>query len=98
MLDEILTGSSLVRLISSLIALIGFVGVGIAFRLFAGVAIRRMESKASLSVPGIVLKSVQGPASLLLASIGLLLAYLIIFRSEESCVGIECSSRCSLYY
>ena len=78
MLDEILTGSSLVRLISSLIALIGFVGVGIAFRLFAGVAIRRMESKASLSVPGIVLKSVQGPASLLLASIGLLLAYLII--------------------
>ncbi|MEC9438220.1 MAG: mechanosensitive ion channel family protein [Chloroflexota bacterium] len=78
MLDEILTGTSLVKLISSLIALVGFVSVGIAFRLFAGVAIRRMESKASLSVPGIVLKSVQGPASLLLASIGLLLAYLII--------------------
>ena len=45
MLDEILTGSSLVRLISSLIALIGFVGVGIAFRLFAGVAIGAWSRK-----------------------------------------------------
>ena len=78
MLDEILTGASLVKLITSVIALVGFIGGGILFRIFAGMFLKRMESKEAFPIAGIVLKSVKNPASILLVSVGILLAYLII--------------------
>jgi len=78
MLDEILTGASLVKLITSVIALVGFIGAGILFRIFAGMFLKRMESKEAFPIAGIVLKSVKNPASILLVSVGILLAYLII--------------------
>ena len=78
MLDEILTGASLVILITSVIALVGFIGWGFLFRIFAGMFLKRMESKEAFPIAGIVLKSVKNPASILLVSVGILLAYLII--------------------
>ena len=70
MLDEILTGASLVKLITSVIALVGFIGGGILFRIFAGMFLKRMESKEAFPIAGIVLKSVKTPLRFCLFPLG----------------------------